>query len=452
MGRWCRGRWHAGAVARRAAAAALLVTAALLPGGTAVAAGTPGGYGFAPGARPVEGAAGAPDARPLEAGGTYRSSLPRHDTVYYRVGLDAGSTAYVSVTAVPGAGDEVTAADGLRVALRDADGGSCSLNTVIFGAARSARPLTAQVVREVRDRGKRCQAAGTYYLTVERTRPQDSPQGAWALELTVATEPGPAQAGPTGAPEDWDSATPAPPTGAPGRLRGADGFAGATLVGPGVWRDTVRPGQTLYYKVPVDWGRRPYASVDLEGATGGSGYTDGALRLALYTPVRGEVHGAARGYSGRRTTVGLAALPPAAHANRHSADSRVSGMRFAGDYYLVVHLSAKVADGFGDGPFGLTLRVRVDGTVRPGPGYDGTARPEGVFDVSTWNPAVAAATGGGGNGGGAARGDSATRALAVGGIGTGTALLLGLGVWTVVARRGAGASAQPRNRAQKPTA
>lgn len=51
-------------------------------------------------------------------------------------------------------------------------------------------------------------------------------------------------------------------------------------------------------------------------------------------------------------------------------------MRFAGSYYLVVHLAAQVADRFGEGPFGLTLRVRVAGSAGTGPAYAGAANPE----------------------------------------------------------------------------
>lgn len=62
-------------------------------------------------------------------------------------------------------------------------------------------------------------------------------------------------------------------------------------------------------------------------------------------------------------------------------------MRFAGSYYLVVHLAAQVADGFGEGPFGLTLRVRVAGTARSGPAYTGRPTPSDVFTVPAGAPA-----------------------------------------------------------------
>ncbi len=416
-------RWAVGAVV-------LAVTAAL-PGGAAVAAGAPPGYAFAEGARRIEGASGASDAVRLEPGATYRSSLPRAGTRYYRLELDAASDAYVSVTAVPGADGEVTAIDGIRVSVQDADGGSCSSDSATFGAAHSPRPVTARGLREIASGETRCQDPGTYYVAVERSRPQDSPPGAWDLELTAVTEPRPERTGATTAPEAWDSASPQPLTGEPQRRPGGGGFAHATPVGQGVWRDDIRPGQTLFYKVPVDWGRQLYATAELGGSGAGSGYATSALYLALHNPVRGEVDDTARGYTGRPASVGLAPLPPVSYANRYATDGQAGAMRFAGSYYLVVHLAAQVADDFGEGPFGLTLRVRLGGTAQSGPEYAGEPEPKGVFEVSAQDRAAAPV-------GDDADGDLAMKAVAVGGIGTGSLLLLGLGVWTAAARRGPG--------------
>ncbi|KFG72407.1 hypothetical protein [Streptomyces mutabilis] len=419
----------------RAATVALTTTAALvaataLPGGAALAAGAPAGYAFAEHARRIEGASGTSGAVPLDPGATYRSSLPRNGTLYYRLELDAASDAYVTVTAVPGADGEVTAVDGVRVTVQDADGASCSSDSATFGAARSPRPVTAWGQREIDPGGSRCQDPGTYYVTVERTRPEDSPPAAWDLELTAVTEPRPERTGRTTAPESWDSASPGPLAGEPERRPGGNGFAQATPVGQGAWRDDIRPGQTLFYKVPLDWGRQVHATAELDGSTDRSGYATSALHLALHNPVRGEVDDVAKGYTGRPATVGLAPLPPVAYANRYAADGQVAAMRFAGAYYLVVHLAAQAADDFGDGPFGLTLRVRLGGAAQAGPEYTAKSRPEGVFEVSAPDRAAAPRASGTDD-------DLALRAVAVGGIGTGSVLLLGLGVWTAAARRGA---------------
>ncbi|MET9253616.1 hypothetical protein [Streptomyces sp. NPDC003717] len=402
------------------------LASAAVPGGEAVAVSGPGGYGFAPGARPVAGGGA------LAPGTTYRGSLPRDRAVHYRLDLDAASAAYVSVTAVPASGAEVTAVDGVRVSVRDADGGTCSSDSAIFGAARSLRPLTALGTREAAvPGGTRCRAAGAYDVTVERTRPEDSPPGDWALELLAVTEPRPASPGPTEAPDAWDSASPAPLDGAPQPRHGGTGFADATPLDEGVWRDAVRPGETLFYRVPLDWGRQLHATAELDGAGGATGYTSGALRLALHNPVRAEVDDVGRGWTGRPVSVGLAPLPPVAYANRYARGGHVGALRFAGSYYLVVHLAGRAAEDFGPGPYGLTLRVRLGGTARSGPAYAGEPVPAGVFTVPGGGGAVA----GGGDAGG---GRVPMAAVAAGGLGTGTLLLVGLGAWTLAARRGAG--------------
>lgn len=124
-------------------------------------------------------------------------------------------------------------------------------------------------------------------------------------------------------------------------------------------------------------------------------------------------------------------------------------MRFAGSYYLVVHLAAQVADRFGAGPFGLTLRVRVAGEAGTGPAYAGRPVPGDVFAVPVGGSDDAAgdgradgAAGTGESGGGTGR-SGVMKLVAAGGIGTGTLLMLTLGMWTVIARRRAVRTVRP---------
>ncbi|MGW7403108.1 hypothetical protein ACWGI9_05110 [Streptomyces sp. NPDC054833] len=434
---------------RAVVAGAVLCAVGLLPSGSAVAAGAPGGsaYDFAPGDRGVAGAKSTTGAVALEPGRTYRSSIAQGAKLSYRLELDATTTAYVPVTLVPPANATVTASDGIRVSLQDADGTPCSYTSARFGGGLSPRPVTALGVRES---GKTlCQGAGTYYLLVERLDATGSGNtvspGAWDLELAPVTEPRLEQAGATTAPEVWNSASPEALAGEPRSRGGGAGFATARGLEQGVWRTGIEPGQTLFYKVPVDWGQQLYATAEL-GSSSSDGYVNGALDLAAHNPVRGRVDDVARGYTGSQTTATIAPLPPVEYRNRYAVAEDVRGMRFAGFYYLVVHLSAKTADTFGKGPYGLTLRVRVSGTAHPGPGYAGQPAQHKLFEVTRQDRRAAAAGAAGETGGG----DPAMRAVAVAGLGTGTALLVLLGVWTVVARRRAGA--QIRVSAQKPTA
>lgn len=399
--------------------------------GEAGSAGEPGTYAFAGDARRVDGAVSPADAVELAPGRSYRSTLPATGTVHYRLELDDTTNLYASATVVPPPGRDTSVIDGVRVSVRDSEGRSCDADTSSLGAGGSPHPVAAWAMREISPGRSLCDDAGTYYLAVERAAPdaKDASPDPWEMELTTVSEPALEETGPTRAPGEWNSATPAPVTGQPQRRAGGAGFAEATPVGQGVWRDGIRPGQTLFFKVPVDWGQQLHAGAEL-GSSGsdGSGFVATALDLDLYNPVRGHVEDLGMSYNGEQKSKSLAPLPEAAHVNRLAPGRRTGAMRFAGSYYLVAHLTAEVADDFGDRPVPLTLRVRVSGAAQEGPGYAGRTVPSDVFTVT--GEGRDAAAGGGTTGDG-----TAYRVLAVGGIGMGSALLAGLGVWTAVARR-----------------
>ncbi len=419
------------AVALGAAAAAVSLPAAA----AALTSGTPSPYAFAEGAQSVEGARSTGNAPLLKPGGTYKSSLPGSGKVSYRLDLDAASNAYVSVTAAPSPGSTVSVIDGVRVTVQDAEGNTCSTDNTSFGIARSPHPIAAWGMRQISPGKTLCQKAGAHYVTVERVDPdgEGSSPDAWDLELVAMTEPRTAKTGPTSAPGVWNSATPQPLQGEAERREGGAGFTGATPIDQGVWQDDIRPGQTLFYAVPVDWGQQISVTAELGSTDSGStDYISDALDLTLYNPARGDIADVGVGYNGGQNSGSLPALPPADHANRYAATAQVSALRFAGSYYLVAHLSEGVAAAYGDGPFPMTLRVRVSGQPQSGPEYVGESEPKGVFEVSDQDREAAAE-------GVAAGDDTAMRVLAVGGIGTGSALLVGLGVWTVLARRGTAA-------------
>ncbi|MFF3450823.1 hypothetical protein ACFYXJ_27190 [Streptomyces sp. NPDC002667] len=485
MGGRRAGPWHGRLISAAAAVAALCVIlvpagrAAALPGTggsartTATAArtaadGTPGPYAFAEDAVTVEGATDTTDSVLLRPGRTYRSSVGvagADGRLYYRLELDAVSDAYVSATAVPRSGATVSYSDGLKVSLQDANGRNCSFTgTVHFGATQSPHPITSWAARETSGEQYACQTAGTYYAVVERTGAGGAAGGTtgpsgtepsasrpWDLELGYVSEPALKKAsGPTSAPEVWNSASPEALVGEAEHRGGGAGFSDAAPLGQGVWKDGISPGQTRFYKVPVDWGQQVYATADLGSASGGQGSVGTALVMSLYNPVRGFVDDVGSGYDGRQRSAALDPLPPVAYENRYALNDRVSGMRFAGSYYLVVHLAEQVADRFGEGPFGLTLRVGVSGAAGTGPAYAGKPSPRDVFAVPAGGSdgvpgdrATDGAAGTGNGGGGAARGE-VMKLVAAGGIGAGTLLTLGLGVWTVVARRRAARPAGPR--------
>ncbi|WP_230396366.1 hypothetical protein [Streptomyces blattellae] len=420
-----------------AVVAAVLCAAAVPAGGTALAAGaSPGSYEFDEDARPVEGATGTTEAERLDVATTYRSSLPQGGKLFYRLELDATSNVYVSVTAVPRADATVTPTDSLKVSVQNANSRSCSYDTATFGS-RSPHPIVAWGEREAAPGGSSCEGAGTYYVVVERVDRSGSTPGAWDLELAPVSEPRLRQTGSTEAPEDWNSASPTPPLSEAEQREGGGGFSRATTIGQGVWRDHPRPGQTLFYKVPVDWGQQLYATAELGSSSSDGSLVASALDMSLYNPVRAHIDDVSLHYNGSQKSESLDPLPPVAYDNRYANRSDpVSGMRFAGSYYLVVHLAEQMAEEFGDGPFGLTLRIRVSGTADAGPRYAGKAEPPNLFDVTaqeqTAQEQEAVIEGGSG---GSGSGDAAMTVVAVSGIGAGTVLVAVLGVWTVMARR-----------------
>ncbi|MFF3308166.1 hypothetical protein [Streptomyces sp. NPDC002952] len=412
--------------------------------------GDPDPYAFDEDARTVEGADGITGAARLEPGGTYRSSIAEDGKVYYRLELDAASNAYVSATAVPAPGSEVSAADGIKVTVQEADGSTCSAKSAHIGATQSPHPIAAAASREIGRTKYVCQEPGTYYAVVERSGPPGSSPEDWDLEIGYVTEPRLGKADATAAPENWDSAPPEGLLGEAGRRAGGTGFSTAAPLGQGVWQTGIEAGQTLFYKVPVDWGQQVYADAELGGVDSGGRYVGTALAMALYNPVRGFVEDVGSGYGGSRRSAALPVLPPVAYDNRHAISARVSAVRFAGSYYLVVHLGAGVAEKFGDGPVQLTLRVRVRGDAGDGPAYLGSARPEGAFEVTAEDRAEASGAAGSGPAGGTGSGDgdgngdggtggvggkAAMKVVAATGIGSGCALVLTLVVWTALARR-----------------
>ncbi|MFI5756040.1 hypothetical protein [Streptomyces sp. NPDC051569] len=409
------------------------------------AAGEPSPYVFDPAGKRVAGAMSTSDAKPLGTGGTYRDAIRPGGKLVYRLDLEARTSDYLSAVAVPRPGTEVAYGDQIKVSLQNREGADCAASSSHFGSAGFPRPLAAYAYRLTDRSGSRCAEAGTYFLVIERESGDASSADPWELEIRHVSEPALTEAGPTTAPSEWPSASPEPPeaaAGGPLEREGGTGFNDAKGLTRGEWTAKIEPGESLFYRVPVDWGQQLFASADL-GSSEGSGYVSGALTLALYNPARGLVGtGNSVSYNGKQNTTSLTPLPPAAYENRFSPRSGVRDMRFAGWYYLEISLDPEVGATFGAKPYGLTLRVNVEGQANAGPGYAGSA---GDFTVT---PEMRTGALHGQDGQEAARSDRMAL-VATAGIGSGTVLLLGLGVWTLLARRRA-APEQP-TRSTQPT-
>ncbi|MEU6166136.1 hypothetical protein [Streptomyces tanashiensis] len=384
-------------------------------------------YAFDGSAQRIQGAASSLDAKALKTGQTYRDTLKKDGKLHYRVDLDSKRNTYVSVVAVPKPGGKVEYGDGFKVSIQDNSGADCGYQDVDFGSGQYARPLAAYARRIVDPDSSSCQKQGAYYVLVERESAATSTPDDWELELRYVTEPLLKQAGPSALPEAWPSATPAPPAGGPQKRQGGAGFHEAVSLREGEWRADIRPGQTLFYRVPVDWGQQLFAGAELGSGKEGDSVSN-ALTLSLDNPALGFVDMNTVRYDGKPAALALDPLRPVAHENRTSYEEATSGMRFAGWYYLSATLSPDMAAEYGDGPVPLTLRVNVEGSPGRAPAYDGDP---GMFSVTADDREAAA----NGASGASATANGTMKVLAAAGIGTGTVLLLGLGAWTLLARR-----------------
>ncbi|MGY3337414.1 hypothetical protein ACVW0K_003513 [Streptomyces filamentosus] len=418
-------------------AAALLTAAAAVGTLTALPARAAEGpdlppYAFDASAQRIAGAASSGNAVELEPGRTYRDTLKKDGKVYYRLNLGTDRNSYVSVVAVPKPGGKAAYGDGFQVSIQDGSGTQCGSQDVNFAVGDHVRPLTAYASRIVDPDDSFCQEAGPYYVLVERDSDAASAQDDWELEIQHLTEPLLTEKGPGKLPESWPSKMPALPVGGAEDRQGGDGFARAVSLEKGEWRARIRPGQTLFWRVPVDWGQQVFASAELGSSAAGDDSVSYALALGIDNPARGFVALQTGSYMGKPATVALDPLRPVAHENRSTYETATNGMRFAGWYYLTATLSPEVAEEYGDGELPLTLRVDVTGAKKSAPGYAGDA---GVFQVTAQDEKAAA---NGSAGTEADGGGTAMVALAAGGLGLGTVLLVGLGAWTFLARRPTG--------------
>ncbi|MFF4318499.1 hypothetical protein [Streptomyces sp. NPDC001568] len=399
-------------------------------------------YRVADGAVPVAGKPSTADAPLLEVGAVYEDTLAPGERVY-RLGLDSTSTVYVSAVLRPPAGAKVGYGDGLEVEIMTAGGKACPANPGRVSFGYDAVPVAAVGSRRLEEDAD-CQAGGTYYAKLTRSAAKDSDRAAWPVEIRIQREPAPvAGTAPSAAASVWPSASPTLPGTDPVARTGGTGFNDARALDSGVWRDDLRPGQTRFYRVPLDWGQQLGVGAEIAAArmTKQYGSASNGLTVSLYTPYRALVDSKDTSYDGKQAAVTLAKTAPVAYENRFADDTEQRPVRLAGWYYLAVTMGGKVGEFTEDAtPVPLTLRLEVTGTPRSGPAYkesltaagfgvggaDRTAAKEGLTA-----PEAAAAEGD----------RSVMRIVAGAGFGTGTVLLLGLGAWMLLARRGGGGRA-----------
>jgi hypothetical protein len=435
------GRRGIGATAARrgtyTAATALLALTAL-QAGPAAADGTPSTAGagapatWQPQGKVLAGAATTADAPAMQPGVTYRDTIKVGETRIYGIALVDKSSAYASAFALPPSGGRVAYGDGIELKLESADGTDCDSAEAHFRDDRAVRPVGSAVARLV-GVDSSCQEANQYTLSVHRTSDGASDPAPWPLELRYVLEP-PLKTGAAAghAPDGLGTASPTPLTsGTPQQAAGGTSFETAAAVKTGIWKDRVLPGETRFYKVPVDWGQQ--ATVFSDFANGqvkeSTAYIGSGVRLAAYSPVREFIDDDEHSYDGTQTSV-HEQLAPVSYANRAADDSDVARVRYAGWYYFAVTVHPDVAKAV-SGAVPVTLRIDVTGPAQAAPAYAGDPKAAGIgvdaHDVSAANGTPQSA--------GSSSDSSAKRFLGFAALGAGTVLVLALAAWFLTARR-----------------
>lgn len=394
-----------------------------------------GQYQMAKDAEPVKGAASSTGGEQLAAGKTYTDSIGPDDKLYYSVTLDAKSNAWISAVAAPKPGGKVGYDDGIELSLESKGGDECSSSDVDFDADGALRPIANNVWRVAQPDGT-CQEAGVYNLIVTRVGDATSSPEEWPLELRFMEEPPLAKAGSTTPPDPESVPTqqPAPPTEKAEPREGGTGFNDAAGIDHGVWTDKIRPGDTHFYRVPLDWGQQLFLQTEFGTTRVGddTGYASNGVRVDFYNPARGQIASVNETYYGDDPAAIPALSPPVKYENRYAVYDRDFGnVGFAGWYYVAVSVTEEVGE-FADGPVPVELRTTIKGEPKEGPAYDGDAAAAGfgVTDEDRDTAAEGTPADEDGSGDGAGK-----KILAIAGIAAGVLLLAGLGLWMLLARR-----------------
>ncbi|WP_326689228.1 VWA domain-containing protein [Streptomyces sp. NBC_01795] len=390
----------------------------------------------------VTGTASSGDAPALKAPGQYVDTIGPEETRWYAAHLDGSSATDLAATGVPTPGVRVGRLDGLKLTMRAADGSMCGSDNGYFWQDEGAAPVTTAVSRIPREHPLGdCDRPGSFTFELKRESEDDSDQARWPVELRLGAEKPlkkgvtPARAETSYGAAGKDSALPA---GGPKDIQGGTGFNDAKKIGTGVWRDTLLPAQTRWYRVPVGWHQQ--LRYDVEFANEPKRNEDAVQSSYVWTtafapgrlPLKDNAEFSPRQlYRGDPVKVSQGTVPVSWN-NRAESSSSVKPVRRDGTYYLAVTLGADAAQIAENAAVRIVLRVGVKGKARTGPEHDAplaAARHTGTGD--------GADDGKGGTAGSAAgEDDPGPHPAVLAGAGAAAVLVIAGGVWYALRRRG----------------
>ena len=344
---------------------------------------------------------GAPEVGP----GQYLDALDPGERSYYSVELADGVTPYVAATMVHPPGDVVGSTyDQLTFSLYGPDGKKCGSSSQSQSQSYGGTPVTVAATPgtigspwpngafATSSATGTCGAAGRYTFSVERDD-NGAGQAALPVEVRVLVEP----------PVANRNALPTPPLTVPEALAdpqlkapltpvtGGGSFNTAAEVTSGSYADTIRPGETVYYRVHVGWGQRlaytvsvpptqPGTARSVPSASLGTGLAGPSRRgLALLDGDRTTGY-----FSGSSDDDGLTlggSTAPVLFRDRDVADTDLRPLALAGDHYIIVKRDTSSSDDAAELPVRLAVSVVGDEVGAPAYGKgEGAIIPEKTAD------------------------------------------------------------------------
>lgn len=343
-------------------------------------------YRFA--GRPVNGSTD-PRTGPVIRPGQYVDTLPGSTskdrvTKFYTVDRRPGETVHFSATVLPPASDHDGRTSAMLVGTATADLEDCTNgsgdrldDTGDTGPLTATASIDPDNVRDSCNQGGKFRVGVRWAYTDGEGTQKRSPSV--PVEITLLIEPKVTNAESLPDEEGLESDAVRPKPHGATSIAGGGSFTDAPTIESGTYKDTIRPGETLFYRVPLDWGQLLAYRADFPTLSGpdarvvASATPDVEVQAA--SPLRTKaaatsVRHSTTFYDGSDTYDGSAtslwfATPEVRYNNRAiGASKERSSASLAGYYYIQVHLSpvrgTKLAV-----PFRLTADVQGDPSGKP---------------------------------------------------------------------------------------
>lgn len=356
---------------------------------------------YRPTGEPVQGSADVQSA-PVLAPGQYLDELRVDEVRYYAVDLADGVTPTFAATVVRGLDEarDTYQFDTLTLGLQTANGQDCGENQELSAPSRANVPqsghaIPGQVGEEFGstfDRHEDCGLPGRYILRIERGSNRVD-RAVLPVELLFVAEPPVSVSEQESLPSPVSKAA-AEPANVPqfrsggSSATGGGSFTDAGEVGTGSWNDSIRGGESLFYRVRLDWGQRlAYTAVVGRPDGSGSGVIT-PVSTEIYNPAHVPVKPAGSKYNsviaGRSPAELANSTVPVIFRNREISDDALEPVSLAGDYFIRVTLGED--EDLGDQALPVRLAVQVVGEVDGAPTY--AALPEGDPEEPVEEPTV----------------------------------------------------------------